>query len=140
VKGNNRAILGLNETGEVHLIFTDSNERPRIFLRARDEGSGLAFFPKLGNSRSVFSDRGIWLIGGDGKARAELSVENDQPFLAIFEKDGKPRFNVQLLEDGDPKVSLIDRNGSNRAALGIHKGHPVIVLTDPTGKVIWNAQ
>jgi len=139
VKGNTRAILGLNEAGEVQLLFTDSNKQPRIFLRARDEESGLAFFPKRGNSRSVFSDRGIWLIGGDGKVRAELTLDNDQPSLAIFEKDGKPRFNVQLLEDGDPKVTLVDKNGSNRAVLGILKGHPVIVLTNPTGKIIWNA-
>jgi len=139
VSGKSRAVLGMGEDGVV-LVFTDNKERPRIFLKAAHDGEGaIAFFQKAGKGRSVFSDRGLWLVDKDGKERAELAMNDDEPRLALFDRERKTRALVELLESGDPKLTLVDKYGTHRATLGLLKGQPVIAFLDGSGKLSWNA-
>jgi hypothetical protein len=81
---------------------------------------------------------GLALFDKNGKTRAGLTIL-DEPLLTIYDDAEKQRVVLQLLDDGDPKLTLIDKYRANRAVLGLFKGQPAIAFTDVTGKVIWGA-
>jgi hypothetical protein len=66
-------------------------------------------------------------------------VSDGQPGLTLTDKDGTLRAELAIIDDEDPQLFFADKYGSDRAVLGLDKGRPVLDLLDETGKTIWKA-
>jgi len=88
--------------------------------------------------RLVFADRA-------GKIQAMLSIEpvprerDGIPALALFDKAGKKRIDIKLTLEGNPVISLHNKNGGHVASLSgwpIAEGGTEWLLSDEEGRVV----
>jgi len=96
----------------------------------------------------------------NGKSRAMLTVNKDDPGLALLDKNGKPRATLIVgkrgaglvlwnkngksgvmlsLSNDQPALMLSDAKGKTRAALNVNKDGAGLLLIDAKGKIIWGA-
>ena len=80
------------------------------------------------------TDKGL-ILSQKGKTRAALKIENGNPYLEFYDKDGKTsRLSLFLSEDGRSVLQFMDSKGRNRASLAVGKaGKSVLVFSDTKG-------
>ena len=96
--------------------------------RARRAGlvvAGLVTLPlllrlaKLPEGAKVVNAERFILRAADGKPRAELSLQDGRPSLALFDEKGSCRTRLSVLADGSTSLSLHDQDGQSRASLQV---------------------
>lgn len=75
------------------------------------------------------------VVDVNDKPRASLAVDSDGTKLTLFDKNGKVRVCLGVIEDGPPALFLYDENEKNRVGLGIIEDGPGLVLSDERGNV-----
>jgi hypothetical protein len=83
------------------------------------------------------------LVDGHGSIHASLRMlEGEGPGLEFYDDAHRPRVLFDMTGEGDPRVFLMDADGSIRTVVGLglgEEGHPFIRMRDEEGKVIWSA-
>src|SRR5438045_1525392 len=75
------------------------------------------------------------LVSKDGKLRARLFLDEDEPKLALFSKNGKKRVGIGLLPTGEVGLSLYDEDERLHIALIVGEGGtPEISIIDRRGR------
>jgi hypothetical protein len=88
------------------------------------------------------SAKAFHLVDDQGTIHAALSFIDNGPGLQFFDSEHRPRVVFEMTGNGDPRLFLMDAEGSIRTVLGLGlgvDGHPFIRLRDQNGKVIWSA-
>jgi hypothetical protein len=82
------------------------------------------------------------LVDGHGSTHAALSImEGGGPGLEFYDSDHRPRVVFDITGKGDPRLFLIDAEGTIRTILGLGlgaDGRPFMRLRDKDGQVIWS--
>jgi hypothetical protein len=142
--GNARGAFGTTDTGEVIFAIFDRRQKGIIEIGLHEDG-----FPYLYLNNGAGQRRFGLTVGPDGaaglaivdqnlKVRAFLHSEADgSPRFALSDKNGKERTVFELQSNGDPKLVLYDQYNRGRTNIGLHKGTPLISLSDETGKTVW---
>lgn len=81
------------------------------------------------------------LVDGEGTTHAALSFIDKGPGLEFFDSDHRPRVVFEMTGKGDPRLFLMDAEGTIRTVLGLGlgaDGHPFIRLRDKDGNVVWS--
>lgn len=122
-KGGPRAALGVGADGSPILAFYDPNGRTtRLMLGMSPTGPAL-----------TLSDQA-------GKARVGLTASDDGAVRLGFRgaDTSSPHVQLEILPTGAAGLSLHDKNGALRLALGLVDGErPVIQLMDQAGNAVW---
>lgn len=125
--GQPRSFLGVTGEGIATLAFADDKGQPHIKVGvAPDTGIALLAFSDASGKNllqlvikpDVYT--GLVLSDKEGKKRAELALESDQPMLAFLDKNEKPRVGWSLDGEGTSLINFWDENGMSRIGLGIH--------------------
>jgi hypothetical protein len=87
--------------------------------------------------------RAFQLVDGHGSIHAALRMlEGEGPGLEFYDDAHRPRVLFDMTGEGDPRVFLLDAEGSIRTVVGLglgDGGYPFIRMRDKEGKVIWSA-
>ena len=150
--GAQLATLHVDQTGQPSLVINDNAHTPRLTMVFGSEGAlNFGLNDKKGK-KTVFmevDDKGATTLGM-GKPNVLLSVSADgRPLLNL--SDGyRSRAVLGLWPDGDPNLTLRDKDGNRRAVLGriepessqiaIIEKRPIssLVLYGEDGRVLWN--
>jgi len=82
------------------------------------------------------------LVDDQGTIHAALGFIDNGPGLQFFDSEHRPRVVFEMTGNGDPRLFLMDAEGSIRTVLGLGlgvDGRPFIRLRDRDGKVLWSA-
>lgn len=135
--GNDRGGLAVVPDGGMALMLKSQRETPRIALTIPADGTA-----RLGLADGDGKTRAHLLVGADrtttldfwdttGKARLTQGVSGtDRPALTFWGPDGTPRAQLQTNEDGWAGLSLRDRDGKDRASLGVRDDRAALGLRD----------
>lgn len=138
--GRGRLVLGVDETGP-NLGFMDAGETPRIILTMTLKG-----YPALSLLDTNRKARAELVIGAEGpylglydgshkKVRAKLALSAKDPLFMFTGLNGKP--SAVLSENS---LALMDKDGQFRAMLIVASdGTPNALMADRNGKIIWKA-
>ena len=74
------------------------------------------------------------LRGKDGKARAILTVVDDNPTFQLLDKKQNPRVALNLIKD-EPSIHILNGKPLRQLALLIDRGTPILEMGDERGKV-----
>lgn len=72
------------------------------------------------------------LKDSQGKTRARLGIEGEEPFLALLDPRGKPRAALAIHE-GNPYMLLYNHLGESRLRLSLRGDWPELVMCDRGG-------
>jgi hypothetical protein len=87
------------------------------------------------------SAKAFQLVDDEGTIHAALSFIDKGPGLQFFDSQHRPRVVFEMTGNGDPRLFLMDAEGSIRTVLGLGlgvDGRPFIRLRDRDGKVLWS--
>ncbi len=134
-QGNVRVSIGLTSDGAAIIKMLDKNGNPTLALRS---DQGLGFLTPEGKRQVVVGSSGagygIGVYDSKGNPRAELTMVNDEPYMAMSDADHKFRMSMFLLQD-QPFISMTDGKDEGASILMKVKGSaPQIVLSDSIGK------
>jgi hypothetical protein len=82
------------------------------------------------------------LVDDHGTTHAALGFIDNGPGLQFFDSQHRPRVVFEMSGNGDPRLFLMDAEGSIRTVLGLGlgaDGRPFIRMRDRNGKVLWSA-
>ena len=151
-EGAQLATLHLDQTGQPNLIINDNSHTPRLSMAiGPDRALKFELNDKTGK-KTVFmgvDEKGAATLGM-GVPNILFSVSADgRPLLNLL--DGSmPRATLGLWPDGDPNLTLRDKDGNRRAVLGriepettqiaTIETRPIssLVLYGESGRAIWN--
>ncbi|HJQ71208.1 MAG TPA: hypothetical protein VKA70_19685 [Blastocatellia bacterium] len=81
------------------------------------------------------------LTDGEGKVRARIFLEDDEPKIALFSRDGKKRAAIGLLPTGEAGLALYDDRGKYHFLINVSpEGEPDLSITDKYGRELYNSQ
>jgi hypothetical protein len=102
-------------------------------------GTGL-LMGQAAPSHKTIDARELILRDDGGTPRIKLFVTDHGPMLSMIRANGKPQVGLGLGENGIANLSLFDKKGQARVALGAFgPGDPGIVILDYEGKTVWSA-
>jgi len=123
-EGKSRMVLALPSDGRPSLLFFDKNSHMRMGIEMGLDGEpDIRLADKDGKGRlTVALDEGapfVELHGQDGKSGVTLAEESDGTVgLRLLDRNEITRSGLFLLSDGEPRLSLFDKDGKRRAAFG----------------------
>lgn len=134
-QGNVRVSIGVTSDGAAIIKLLDKNGKPTVALRS-DQGMGI--LTAEGKRQVVVGSSGagygIGVYDSEGNPRAELTMVNDEPYMAMSDADHKFRMSMFLLNN-QPFISMTDGKDDGASILMKVKGSsPQMVLSDLTGK------
>jgi hypothetical protein len=155
--GSPRVRLAVQEKGEPRLDFTmekdgrslaslhlSSDGWPELQLKGKEGSAGAAIEFINGNPRVVLEDKKAQstavlatvsekanlVLYRDGKPRAGLSLDG----LDLIDAGGHPRARLAILETGEPRLALKDKNGHRLVSLSVEalpkKEEPLLAMYD----------
>jgi hypothetical protein len=94
--------------------------------------------PRIGatGTGNIIEAEGLILAGEDGKKGVVMSGDGE-PTLTMFDKNQIPRLMLSVA-GGASGVTLYDRNGKKRIELGDLKGEPILRLYRDNGTEAWD--
>lgn len=164
-KGKPRGALGVNDDGMVFLGLADKDGTSRAEVSVLADGSAnLVFRDKTNIARVGLTHwkdgKTTFLLTDKDQPRFGLALTADGSLslnvyehggLYFWDKAGESRLVLGVLSDGLPHLTLLDKAGVIRAALGStsleteqtgvveQRPESSIVLFDKAGNVIWSA-
>ncbi len=134
-KGNVRISLGITADGAAIIKLLDKDGKPTVALRSDD---GLGILNAEGKPKVVAgaagAGYGISVFDSKGKARAELTMVDDEPYMVMTDSNGKFRLSMFLLKD-QPFISLTDgKDDGAYVSLKVKGSAPQLLLSDSSGK------
>ena len=85
----------------------------------------------------VVEAREFRLTDSEGKVRARIFLEEDEPKVALFSKDGKKRAAIGLLPTGEAGLALYDDRGKYHFLINVSpEGNPDLSITDKYGREV----
>lgn len=130
----------VDKDGKVRAMFGFEDDRePRLALYDKDGTSSATLAPFFlvisdQNDKTSAALSPLGLGVGQGKTRATwLGLFDGEPDLTLYDKQGKTRAGLGLA-DGEPHLGLFDENGKIRAWLMLSHGEPSLVLSDKDEK------
>jgi len=161
--GKRRAVLGVDKDGP-SLVITDENGKPRVTLGMSNGGPSLGLSDEKGKIRAtliVLKDGPCLHLHENDKIRVAITSLNDGPGLRVFDekenacaglvmlKGGVPSMYLSddnqkiraglMVDKNGPELGLFDANQKFRVGLNLIKDRPRIIVTDESGKIIWQA-
>jgi hypothetical protein len=73
------------------------------------------------------------LVDKEGRMRAVLALEDDQPGLFLFDKEESLRASFCLDEGGEPCLDMLDKGDVTRVVLWVNGGESNLTLCDKEG-------
>ena len=95
----------VNEKGAPVGVFGMFNGQLSLLLHDQDKKLRAV----LGVDRG--GQPGFGLLGDNGKLRAQLDIDADEPRLVLLDKNGKIRAKLDV-EESEPRLMLFDENGN----------------------------
>jgi len=150
--GAQLATLHVDQAGQPNLVINDNAHTPRLTMVFGSEGALYFGLNDKKGKKTVFmevDDKGASKLGM-GKPNVLLSVSADGRPLMNLSDGTRPRAVLGLWPDGDPNLTLRDKDGNRRAVFGriepessqiaIIDKRPIssLVLYGEDGRVIWN--
>jgi len=132
------AMIGLAESGSPEFELRESkgegmaslyfvNHNPRLLLRDKEE--------KIDVSVEAILDEPSFSIHRDGKIRTSLASDH---FL-LMDKEKTPRLSLRVHKEGEPSITLKDKDGSRLASLSIQPlpktEEPLFALYDKKDRI-----
>lgn len=78
------------------------------------------------------------LVDGEGKVRARIFLEEDEPKVALFSRDGTKRAAIGLLPTGEAGLALYDDKGKYHFLINVSpEGSPDLSITDKYGREVY---
>ena len=79
--------------------------------------------------------RNFYLRDRNGKIRGAFGLLDDEgPYLSLYDAERTTRLHCLLLDDGTPRVSLSDANGVGRVTLDVGES-PSVTVNDAAGEL-----
>jgi len=79
------------------------------------------------------------LLDSEGKVRARIFMEDDEPKIALFSRDGKKRAAIGLLSTGESGLALYDDRGTYHFLINVSAdGSPDLSIKDKYGKEVYS--
>jgi hypothetical protein len=86
-------------------------------------------------SNKIVDAREFRLLDKEGRVRAKIFLEDDEPKVALFSKDDKKRAAIGLLPTGEAGVALYDERGSYHFLINVSaSGTPDLSVRDRDGR------
>ncbi len=73
------------------------------------------------------------LVDKEGRMRAVLALDDDQPGLFLFDKEESLRASFCLDEEGEPYLDMLDKGEITRLVLWVNEGESNLTLCDKEG-------
>lgn len=134
-KGNVRVSIGVSADDQAIIRLFDKDGKETMALKSDD---GLGILSNEGKRKIVVGSSGagygIGVYDSKGNPRAELTLVDGEPYMAMSDSNGKFRASMFLLKD-QPFVSLTD--GKDNGALidlEVRGSAPKLLLSDSSGK------
>lgn len=120
--------------GNPRILLEDVKGRANTVLAAASDKAGLALY-KEGKARTSVAWGGFGLISAEGKSRARLELlEGGEPRLTLKDKEGHRMVSLSvepLPKKEEPLLALFDEKDMLRAGLNLDEtGRPNLILRD----------
>ena len=86
-----------------------------------------------GDAEMVIAAEEFQLVDKEGRMRAVLALEDDQPGLYLFDKEESLRASFCLDEGGEPYLDMLDKGEITRLVLWVNEGESNLTLCDKEG-------
>jgi hypothetical protein len=87
-----------------------------------------------GDAESVIAAEQFQLIDKEGRIRAVLELDNEQPGLFLYDQEEGLRAYLCLDEGGAPFLDMLDKGAIPRVMLGVNGGESNLDLYDKDGR------
>ena len=87
-----------------------------------------------GDAEMVIAAEEFQLVDKEGRMRAVLALEDDQPGLYLFDKEESLRASFCLDERGEPYLDMLDKGDVTRVVLWVNEGESNLTLCDKEGR------
>lgn len=80
--------------------------------------------------------RNFYLTDRRGKVRGAFGLlDDDSPYLSLYDAERTTRLHCLLMDDGTPRVSLCDASGVGRVTLDVGES-PAVTVNDAAGELV----
>jgi hypothetical protein len=143
-RGKARAWLNMSD-GSVNFALADTNERTRTLLYLLEDGThGLILATQDGQTRVEVKVGGngvptLSLVDNNGNRIGMFVLSDGKPAIGLVDPAQKLRGSLGLETDGQVRLTLSDRNATERAELTVlPDGTPRLSLIGHSGRLTWH--
>ncbi|MGH7860305.1 MAG: hypothetical protein ACREQY_23495 [Candidatus Binatia bacterium] len=112
------------------------NRRLRALALLVVAGAIPLLFTQCSGGRMVKTEM-IVIEDADGKTRASLGLEDEGARLRLYDSNGIRRASLSVAANGDPGLALFDAADRPGVIVELTKAGPALVLTDASGKTLF---
>jgi hypothetical protein len=95
----------------------------------------------IDRSNKILEAQEFRLLDDEGRVRAKIFLEDDEPKVALFSKDDKKRAAIGLLPTGEAGVALYDDKGTYHFLINVSaNGNPDLSIKDKNGREMYLVQ